>query len=67
MTGSTWELDPKTIGGASFPRTRRVNPEERREVILNAKERTIGVDKEYLGTQASSKQERIIKEKEQDL
>lgn len=67
MTGSTWELDPKAIGGASFPRTRRVEPEGRRTLILNAKERTIGVDKDYLATQATAKQERIAKEKESDL
>ena len=67
MTGSTWELDPKTIGGGSFPRTRRVNPEERRTLILNAKERTIGVDKDYLATQSLAKNERISKEKEKDL
>ncbi|QDZ18672.1 RIB43A-like coiled-coils protein [Chloropicon primus] len=66
MTGSTWELDPKTIGGASFPRTRRVNQEERRTLILNAKERTIGVDKDVLAAQSAAKEERNRKEKEQD-
>ena len=67
MTGSTWDLDPQNIGGANFPRTRRVNPEERRAKVLNAKERTTGVDKDYLAVQVDSKNERIGKEKEKDL
>lgn len=67
MTGSTWDLDPNNIGGLSFPRTRRVNPEQRRELILNAKERTIGVDKEILSTLVNAKEKRISEEKQQDL
>ncbi len=67
MTGSTFTLDTSNIGGANFPRTRRVDPAMRKERVMNAKDRTIGVDKEYLDDQVKQKQEASKAEKEQDM
>lgn len=54
------------IGGSSFSRTRRVDPEQRRQVILNAKERIMGVDKTKLDERVAQKAERKAREERID-
>lgn len=43
------------IGTAPFSRTKQFDQEERKERIFNAKERTIGVDKDFLAQQVAEK------------
>eukprot|EP00227_Mantoniella_beaufortii_P010207 CAMPEP_0197591312 /NCGR_PEP_ID=MMETSP1326-20131121/13001_1 /TAXON_ID=1155430 /ORGANISM="Genus nov. species nov., Strain RCC2288" /LENGTH=374 /DNA_ID=CAMNT_0043156713 /DNA_START=39 /DNA_END=1163 /DNA_ORIENTATION=+ len=43
------------IGTQQFPRTKRFDMEERKTMVFNAKDRTIGVDKDALAGQAADK------------
>eukprot|EP00899_Mesostigma_viride_P026564 jgi/Mesvir1/7092/Mv09200-RA.1 len=53
---SPQDIKQKELGSPNFPRTKRVDPEERRARVLDEKTRTIGVDVDALNAQIDEKQ-----------